>query len=228
MSEDVSFASDTFTHYAYPKIPDTIPDPILWTILIVTGPTIHVILRLAASDYNLGTLTFVRIYGTIPPVISILTSSMKFAICEPRPNLLSRCLFNKSDVITGMNISDYANRFLGHTFNLSECPNTDRSYVVSGLLSMPSGHASHTFGIFTFIYRLVSLSVIKEMHPYVLALAYIFPIICSGSRVTDHQHHLQDIVIGSLMGIFMGDLIFNKMMPKMEKKKVEPSYGRIQ
>ena len=73
--------------------------------ILRTGPTIHVILRLAASDYNLGTLTFVRIYGTIPPVISILTSSMKFAICEPRPNLLSRCLFNKSDVITGMNIS---------------------------------------------------------------------------------------------------------------------------
>jgi len=59
------------------------------------------------------------------------------------------------------------------------------------------------------------------MHPYVVALTYIFPIICAGSRITDHQHHFQDVMIGALMGLFIGDLIFKKMMPKMNEK-VQP------
>ena len=58
---------------------------------IISNPT--------RAEYTMGTLEFCRIFGTIPPVVSILTSCVKFSACEPRPNFLARCLFDQNDVV---------------------------------------------------------------------------------------------------------------------------------
>ena len=137
--------------------------------------TVNKISNPTRAEYTMGTLEFCRIFGTIPPVVSILTSCVKFSACEPRPNFLARCLFDPNDVVKtdisgklwnlwnlrnnsvvlffGREIQKnfvkidnhkifekaYANHMLGTTFNIKDCPNTDRITVVNGLLSMPSG-----------------------------------------------------------------------------------------
>jgi hypothetical protein len=64
-----------------------------------TGPVIHFALQfLKRDDYDLSTIEFCRIYATIPPIVSILTSLAKFTICAPRPNFLHRCLFAKNEL----------------------------------------------------------------------------------------------------------------------------------
>lgn len=224
LSEEVSIPVSEISHYSYPKVGDTITDGVLWAIFTASGLLIHVCLRLSTpAEYTMGTLEFCRIFGTIPPVVSILTSCVKFSACEPRPNFLARCLFDQNDVVK-TDISAYANHMLGTTFNIKDCPNTDRITVINGLLSMPSGHASQSFAIFTFLYRLISSIVVTDLHPYIVSFMYVFPIICSCSRISDHQHHLVDVVIGTFLGVAIGNLIFKTMISKSEslKKKVQP------
>jgi membrane-associated phospholipid phosphatase len=69
------------------------------------------------------------------------------------------------------------------------------------------GHAAHSFGIFTFLFFLVADVTPELFRPMVFALIYTFPAVCAGSRIRDHQHHLHDVVIGSILGTIIGKCV---------------------
>ena len=45
-------------------------------------------------------------------------------------------------------------------------------------------------------FRLCSSNIPTDYHPHLISIIYLFPILCSTSRLVDNQHHLHDIIIG--------------------------------
>ena len=67
-----------------------------------------------------------------------------------------------------------------------------------------------------------------------ISIIYLFPILCSTSRLVDNQHHLHDIIIGKfagfvfkilndplggVLGLIGGNFIYSTMMPENESDK---------
>ena len=91
---------------------------------------------------KLSTSEFVRIFGSIPPFLAILTSLLKFTVCEPRPNFLARCFMGQNE--SALPDNEYGLMVLNNTvsFNINDCPNPNQIKVQKGLLSFPSGKSS--------------------------------------------------------------------------------------
>lgn len=220
MNDVISMPSGSWTSLALPMMPDSISDGVLWSILTLSGPIIHCcLLFFRSKTYKLSTPEFVRIFGSIPPFLAILTSLLKFTVCEPRPNFLARCFMGQNE--SALPDNEYGLMVLNNTvsFNVHDCPNPNQIKVQKGLLSFPSGHASHSFGIFHFLYRLCSSNIPTDYHPHLISIIYLFPILCSTSRLVDNQHHLHDIIIGGVLGLIGGNFIYSTMMPENESDK---------
>jgi len=97
--------------------------------------------------------------------------------------------------------------------------------VEGGKLSFPSGHSAGSFAAGTFAFLQLGLAFQRFYHPLLLMLSMIFPIVCAGSRYVDGYHHLHDICIGSIIGIFIGYYIFNCIIRKT--KRLEASSTEI-
>ena len=93
--------------------------------------------------------------------------------------------------------------------------------VQGGKLSFPSGHSAGSFASGTFVFLQLALAFQKFYHPLLLMLSMIFPIICAGSRYVDGYHHLHDICIGSVIGIFIGYYTFNCMIRTSKRSNSE-------
>ena len=93
--------------------------------------------------------------------------------------------------------------------------------VQGGKLSFPSGHSAASFASGTFVFLQLALAFQKFYHPLLLMLSMIFPIICAGSRYVDGYHHLHDICIGSVIGIFIGYYTFNCMIRTSKRSNSE-------
>ena len=93
---------------------------------------------------KLSTPEFVRIFGSIPPFLAILTSLLKFTVCEPRPNFLARCFMGQNE--SALPDNEYGLMVLNNTvsFNVNDCPNPNQIKVQKGLLSFPSGKLEPT------------------------------------------------------------------------------------
>ena len=97
--------------------------------------------------------------------------------------------------------------------------------VEGGKLSFPSGHSACSFASGTFAFLQLGLAFQRFYHPLILMVTMIFPIVCAGSRYVDGYHHLHDICIGSMIGLFIGYYIFNCMIRKT--KRLEASSTEI-
>ena len=85
-------------------------------------------------------------------------------------------------------------------------------------------------------FRLCSSNIPTDYHPHLISIIYLFPILCSTSRLVDNQHHLHDIIIGKytgftlepifkndplggVLGLIGGNFIYSTMMPENESDK---------
>ena len=83
-------------------------------------------------------------------------------------------------------------------------------------------------------FRLGSSNIPTDYHPHLISIIYLFPILCSTSRLVDNQHHLHDIIIGKfagfvlelindplggVLGLIGGNFIYSTMMPEAESNK---------
>ena len=75
-------------------------------------------------------------------VTALFTNALKLLVGKPRPDLLSRCVPNLTDVTSHVlgGISDQISE--GTLVSWTICQQTDRGKLKDGFQSFPSGHAS--------------------------------------------------------------------------------------
>ncbi|CAG5091643.1 Oidioi.mRNA.OKI2018_I69.PAR.g13178.t1.cds [Oikopleura dioica] len=142
--DTISIPFADIPNYSYPKIAtEMIPDWLIWTILICTGPVIHILLLAFVRSYRLSTPQFIMAYGTVPPIICFLVTALKFTVAEPRPNFLHRCFDGPKSsaqvALSGYEIMNYNSSIYPNAeIVVSSCPNENPTQVIGGLMSFPS------------------------------------------------------------------------------------------
>ena len=133
-----------------------------------------------------------------------ITDIGKYTVGRLRPHFISVCnpkwsLINCTDHI------GRANYIVGDGF----CTNDDASALKAARLSFPSGHSSFSAFSATFLILYVEYklkcgkwsSMPKFLFQVVLGSAAFY---VGLSRVSDYKHHPTDVVVGFMIGIFVG------------------------
>lgn len=136
----------------------------------------------------------------------ILVQALKVWVARPRPDFLSRCYPQGYDL-----------RFWKR---IPECNVSLSDPILNdGIQSFPSGHsaAAWAFSVFSFLYLKEHYKVhsrhtpsrIPRCVPFLFAFGLaIFACYVSCSRITDFQHHPEDVIAGGLIGVFLSYLSF--------------------
>ncbi|KAK9366560.1 phosphatidic acid phosphatase type 2/haloperoxidase [Lipomyces kononenkoae] len=127
----------------------------------------------------------------------VITSSLKAIVGRPRPDVIDRCQ-------PAVGSAD------AEPFGLSTvdiCTQTNRSVLMEGWRSWPSGHSSTAFaGLFYLsLYFAGKLSLFDKRGEVWKMVIVMFPTLgasaIAASRVLDHRHHGTDVLSGALLGI---------------------------
>nr|ODN89983.1 PAP2 domain-containing protein [Cryptococcus depauperatus CBS 7841] len=145
----------------------------------------------------------------------VITQVIKMSVGRPRPDLIARCLPVKG-------AADHP------VFGLSTvaiCTNPDQFLLKDGFKSFPSGHSSLSFAGLGFL----SLYLAGKMHLWDIrghrtrAWAALVPLLGGAmvaiSRTRDNRHHWQDIVIGSLLGVFISWVSYRTYYPQLSHRQ---------
>ncbi|ODN82821.1 hypothetical protein L202_01088 [Cryptococcus amylolentus CBS 6039] len=178
--------------------------------LIVLVPISVFIARNAWDTHNavVGVLMSYTMAGVVTQII-------KMSVGRPRPDLIARCL-----PIAGATDSP--------VFGLSTvdiCTNTDLFILNDGFKSFPSGHSSLSFAGLGFL----SLYLAGKMHLWDIrghrtrAWAALSPLLGGAmvaiSRTADNRHHWQDVLIGSLLGLFVAWVSYRTYYPRLTHRQ---------
>ncbi|KAK4688621.1 diacylglycerol diphosphate phosphatase / phosphatidate phosphatase, partial [Tremellales sp. Uapishka_1] len=144
----------------------------------------------------------------------IVTQLIKGSVGRPRPDLIARCLPN-------IGATD------AYMYGLSTvdiCTNTNLLILDDGFKSFPSGHSSLSFAGLGFL----SCFLAGKMHLYDKrghrTRAWIALVPCVGammvaiSRTEDNRHHWQDVLVGSLLGLFIAWLSYRTYFPPLSHR----------
>ncbi|KAH0486368.1 MAG: hypothetical protein KVP17_004159 [Porospora cf. gigantea B] len=131
----------------------------------------------------------------------VVVSVIKINYGRPRPDFLSRCFPNK--VYDGSEPPFYP------TSGVPVCDEAaDHFVVLEGRKSFPSGHTTAAFSsaIFTALYVAHNMPRMVRLQNVLLGklctgLLALLPAIFVGvSRTFDYRHHVEDVVVGALIG----------------------------
>ncbi|KAL4067850.1 phosphatidic acid phosphatase type 2/haloperoxidase [Scleroderma yunnanense] len=140
----------------------------------------------------------------------VITQFSKITTGRPRPDLLSRCI-----PISGSQDPTYG------LLTDAICTQTDQSIMIDGWRSFPSGHSSLSFAGLGFL----SFYLAGKMHLFDKrghthkAWISVTPLagatLVAISRTMDYRHHFQDVVAGSLLGIFIAYFAYRQYYPSL-------------
>jgi len=128
-------------------------------------------------------LLFVKFrYAILVPVLGFLvllvSTSLKSYFATPRPRTYFYKLFDSNQIVSAEHIDLYV-----------------------GYTSFPSGHSMSGFALFTFLALCISNRKIKAI---MLTIASLIAF----SRIVITQHFLEDILVGSLLGLLLAFVLF--------------------
>ncbi|KAK1922989.1 phospholipid metabolism-related protein [Papiliotrema laurentii] len=145
----------------------------------------------------------------------VVTQIIKMSVGRPRPDLIARCLPREG-------AADHP------VFGLSTveiCTSTNKLVLDDGFKSFPSGHSSLSFAGLGFL----SLYLAGKMHLWDVkghrtrawfALSPLLGgIMVAISRTEDNRHHWQDVLVGSLLGLFIAWVSYRTYYPKLSHRQ---------
>ena len=128
----------------------------------------------------------------------VLTDICKMTVGRLRPHFMSVCrpdfnFFNCTDDLGyGVYVTDYT------------CTGQDQRIIHDAHLSFPSGHASAS--TYSFVFLLLYLASVRTFYNrsalklLLMSASLLLAILTSASRVSDHRHHLTDVLAGMAIG----------------------------
>ncbi|XP_064630649.1 phospholipid phosphatase 5-like [Lineus longissimus] len=174
---------------------------VLWFSAATLPTVIIIVFAIGKRDLFDATRAFLALtlaYG----LNGVITNSVKLAVGRPRPDFFYRC-FPDGNYRPDMKCSG------------------DAQSVRDGRKSFPSGHASWSFTMLTFI----SLYLAGKLKAFtnhgrgqsLRLVAVIAPVftatLIAVSRTADYHHHWQDVTVGSILGITLAFLSYRHYYP---------------
>ncbi|ORX41134.1 phospholipid metabolism-related protein [Kockovaella imperatae] len=144
-----------------------------------------------------------------------VTQLIKMSVGRPRPDLLARCLPREGSadhVFFGLSTVDI-------------CTTTNQLRLDDGFKSFPSGHSSLSFAGLGFL----SCYLAGKMHLWDrrghrtrgwFALSPLLgAVMVAISRTEDNRHHWQDVLVGSLLGLFIAWVSYRTYFPPLSHRQ---------
>lgn len=142
-----------------------------------------------------------------------VTNTIKIMVLRPRPNFLAYCNYmGYRDAMSSNNYTTYDSLVHAGTVGLwSNCREQD----IDSILSFPSGHSSFSFAGMMFTAMMFRF-FIDFFHNFrfigVDGILFIAPLLISSwiaiTRIQDHFHHEDDVIMGSMIGIIVSFYTF--------------------
>ncbi|EFX71150.1 hypothetical protein DAPPUDRAFT_216951 [Daphnia pulex] len=190
--------------YKNPVTESYVPSKMLWPI-VVFAPIIVIFVmyffRREVTDVTQALLSLTLALG----INGIVTDIIKLTVGRPRPDFFWRCFPD------------------GHANPAMHCTG-DPSVITEGRKSFPSGHSSFSFASLGFIslYMAGKLGVFNEkgrgqsLRLLVSLLPLLIALTVALSRTCDYHHHWQDVLCGSLLGLFAAYFCYRQHYPSLD------------
>ncbi|KAE8541513.1 hypothetical protein D1P53_002875 [Cryptococcus gattii VGV] len=195
--------------------------------LLVLVPLSSMVARNAWDTHNsvLGLLMSYTMTGVVTQII-------KMSVGRPRPDLIARC----------MPVEGATDHPVFGLSNVSICTNTNAFILDDGFKSFPSGHSSMSFAGLGFLSLYLAGKMhlwdngghrvsqhplkISVVHPLIpefpsktRAWAALSPLLGAAmvaiSRTEDNRHHWQDVLVGSMLGLFIAWVAYRTYYPPL-------------
>jgi len=136
-----------------------------------------------------------------------LTATAKFSIGRLRPYYLEACKPN-------VELQKCFNTPIYFDENSYNCTGSNTRMIQEAHLSFFSGHSSLSMAaaVFAVLYiqaRLVGKTVFKMGPIFLQVLLFCAALFISFSRVVDHNHHSEDVIVGIIVGISVSVIVAN-------------------
>ncbi|RMX60272.1 hypothetical protein pdam_00009090 [Pocillopora damicornis] len=201
--------------YKNPKSTNTISTEMLFVIGAVLPAVLILFLAALRKDKVDGTQAILALTLTLG-LNGVVTNIVKILVGRPRPDYFWRC---------------YPNGVIPAS---TECDgNPDE--IIEGRKSFPSGHSSFAFCGLGFI----SLYLAGKLHCFQaqgrgqgwkLCIA-LTPLIAAMAlaltRYSDYRHHWQDIMVGTMIGLFFAYLCYRQYYPALNRPHCHMPYCAI-
>ncbi|KAJ2189908.1 hypothetical protein EV181_001347 [Coemansia sp. RSA 532] len=188
--------SDQSIQYSYHAsyVPDFVPPLVAYATPVLCALAFLVFRRRNWHDFHCTVLGIFMAMG----LNNTATNIVKNAVGRPRPDFIARCQPNITE-----------NPVL-RLVDARICTQKDIGYLNEGMRSFPSGHASLSFCGLTFaaLYLASHFHYNDQRGHAYKSIVFYLPLFCAAliavSRTADYHHHWQDVLAGSVMGIFIG------------------------
>jgi len=209
---------------AYPSVNQTVP---AWTltflvlgmaILIVGGPPLLRLFRTAVTFDDLSPIQgpFLPTLGLVAAIALTLlfTDAIKVFVGRKRPNFYALTNYKGyRDYLETGNMTYWGLVNVGHEGDLGQC--FDTTNLNDAMSSFPSGHASLSFSATSFAaFYLTTLTTLARP-PHFRFVATIIGVVLIGiatwiaaTRTINYYHNFDDILAGSLIGLFSSLTVF--------------------
>ncbi|KAJ2725788.1 hypothetical protein GGI07_000995 [Coemansia sp. Benny D115] len=199
--------SDTSIQYSnhYSYVPDFVPPLVAYGSPVISALLFLIFRRKNWHDFHCTVLGIFLSMG----LNNTATNILKNAVGRPRPDFIDRCQPNITEN-PPLRLVDYR-----------VCTQTDMDYLIEGMRSFPSGHASLSFcGLtFTSLYLASHFRYNDRRGHAYKTLAFYLPLFCAAliaiSRTADYHHHWQDVLAGSIMGTFIAWFGYRTYFPSI-------------
>ncbi|XP_014088745.1 PA-phosphatase related-family protein DDB_G0275547 [Bactrocera oleae] len=211
--------------YKNPRTPDIVSAQTL-ILSVIFGPLFVTLFNLWLSrdrrDFRAASWVWTLALG----LNGVTTSLLKITVGRHRPDFFYRCFPNGIVVLNNATDSNGSLDYYNCTGDLRQ--------ICEGRKSFPSGHASFAFvGLgFIAIYvaaKLHALSARGRGQSWRLCVS-ILPLILAAliavSRTCDYHHHWEDVVAGSLIGLFCTYVVYRQYYPSLYSIHCQRPYLR--